>query len=651
MIMIMIVSAILSSSQSLDSFGFLRDLSESKEERFRAYFQANRDPDLVADEIDVRRYDIDLDVFPEEEMISGSVGLKAAFVAPAESISLNMNSQWLEVDSISGPVDEYTHTSDRLHIRFDRRFEIDENVRIQIFYHGSPRTSHSNSLYFDWGTHGGYPMITIISEPYGARCWWPCKDRPDDKADTVHFSITVPDPLFAASNGKLVSVQQPAGGRARYTWHEDYPIATYLVSMEIANYVTLSDTFITDEGDTLPIYYYIFPDDINDLDMLLNTIPTLELFSRLFGPYPFMNEKYAINAHGPAGAIENQTCTSLHPAYMSGDIGFDVLIHELAHQWWGDMVTCDSFHHVWLNEGFAVYSNALWYEATEGFESYQQYMLDQRYWGSGTVYVEDLSNWPMIFHLGLIYKKASFVLHMLRHVVGDETFFMGLRNYRQRCGYSSATTEDLRDAMGEVCENDLDWFFEQWIYDEYYPWYYYGWSCDSDNETGWETTLVIEQRQLQLADLFKMPVDVRLEFEDGDSETRVVWSETSSDTFSIHSERRVVDVSLDPEGWILCSKHEISLSSRDLVIPEPAYVWSPIPNPTRDIITFPTNYWPEGSISLFDLSGRRLMNLGLDPGNEFQSISLRNKGIGPGSYVVRFDTPKHSYNRILIIVD
>ena len=129
--------------------------------------------------------------------------------------------------------------------------------------------------------------------------------------------------------------------------------------------------------------------------MLLNTIPTLELFSRLFGPYPFMNEKYAINAHGPAGAIENQTCTSLHPAYMSGDIGFDVLIHELAHQWWGDMVTCDSFHHVWLNEGFAVYSNALWYEATEGFESYQQYMLDQRYWGSGTVYVEDLSNWPI----------------------------------------------------------------------------------------------------------------------------------------------------------------------------------------------------------------------------------------------------------------
>jgi len=338
---------------------------------------------------------------------------------------------------------------------------------------------------------------------------------------------------------------EKSGGMKTFYWQERYPIATYLVSLAIYDYYVYSDYYQYSPTDSMEIQFYVFPSQYSLVkENYAKVAGAIDIFSKLYGPYPFLKEKYGHAEFGWGGGMEHQTITSL------GGYSLSLIVHELAHQWWGDMITCDNFHHIWLNEGFATYSEALYFEQVEGKDYYFAMMDADRYLGSGTIYVPNLTDWGRIFSSNLSYKKASWVLHMLRHVVGDSTFFKILKEYYAdpRFQYGSAITENFQEICEKVSNRKLHWFFNQWIYGEYYPIYEYSWNYQLENSF-YNLALTIEQSSLS-GNLFKMPVDVSIKTEKGDT-TIVIWDSLATQQFSLTLDSKPLQVELDKDDWIL----------------------------------------------------------------------------------------------------
>jgi len=597
-----------------------------------------------AEEINVTRYDLDLEIVPDDELISGSVKVTAVFTAEAESLFLDMNSNWLFVDSLAGPVAGYQHTAHKLIMYLDDVYQSGEPLEVTIFYHGSPQYT-SWDLPFFYNANG-FLLISTLSQPYSARNWWPCKDQPVDKADSVSISITVPEPLVVASNGMLESVVELANDRVQYNWLETYPIVTYLVSLSIAEWDPAYEWYVTADGDSVPVHHYV--PDADMAEEFSVVVPAMGIYAERYGPYPFEREKYGHSLFVWGGAMEHQTCTTTgwFPEYDGWN---DILVHELAHQWWGDMVTCETWHDIWLNEGFAVYSEALWHEAMGGEEAYHEKISGDRYLGGGTIYVEDPIH-DNIFEYGLTYQKAGYVMHMLRHVMGTRQYFEGVRRYRDNYEYSTATTDDFCASLEEISGGDLDWFFDQWIYTPYYPDYRYGWMCEEGPGTSWETTLVIRQIQTNTG-LFRMPVDIALELEDGSKTTEIVWTESAEDSFTINTTQRVIGLELDPDDWVLCLKGEFSLESEDapltVSVPVIHQIW---PNPVRNTLHLFLETPDQSHVYLYDVSGREILKRSVLPGRWDISINLDERDIPPGTYMLRFGAERESSVRKIVVV-
>ena len=242
--------------------------------------------------------------------------------------------------------------------------------------------------------------------------------------------------------------------------------------------------------------------------------------------------------------MEHQTLSSM------GSNNELVVAHEASHQWWGDMVTCRDFHHIWMQEGMATYAEALWQEAKSGPQGLHSRMRAAEYFGGGTVYVPELSGWDRIFDGNLSYNKGGWVYHMLRHVVGDEGFVETLRIFRERHAYDAATTEDLRAAAEAASGQDLGPFFEQWIYGEGYPIYSYDWSAVPRPAGSDNVAARVALRQLQAEPPFRMPVDILIRTAGGDSLFTVQnWSRDTLYTFVL--EAAPTSVVIDPDRWIL----------------------------------------------------------------------------------------------------
>ena len=388
---------------------------------------------------DVIYYGIDLTIEPPQEKVTGTVQVRAAVVdEPIDHMEVDLlDNMTVSQVTVSGATVSFTHQNDLIDIDLDSSYTAGEIVDVAIEYSGNPASSGLGSFGFD--SHADKPMIWSLSEPFGARNWWPCKDQPVDKADSVDIKVTVPKGMIVASNGTLREVIDN-GDTETYWWHEGYPIVTYLVSVAIHEYEVYSDYFAYSPTDSMEIQFYVFPDHLEYVQTnYAKTKDMLGIFSDLFGLYPFIEEKYGHAEFVWGGGMEHQTCTSL------GGCSEALIAHELAHQWWGDMITCRDFHHIWLNEGFATYSEALYWEQVSGQEAYFNDMNNNQYFGGGTIYVPDLSDEWRIFDWGLSYAKASWVLHMLRNVVGDSTFFDILQAYYDsEYRHGTAVTEDFQ---------------------------------------------------------------------------------------------------------------------------------------------------------------------------------------------------------------
>lgn len=500
-------------------------------------------------EYDMDYYRITLDINHISQMVYGSVDTYGSVIIPSlDSVKINLLSS-MTVDSVynlSGNL-AFSHLSDHLTIYLDKAYSLGEQFYFTVVYHGHPASS-SGFLGLEFSERNGLPLITTLSEPMGARSWWPCNDISRDKMDSVDIIVTVDTSLVVSSNGLVVSEVNNGDGTHTTHWKSKYPIAPYLVSLGIHPYAVWYDWYNYSPTDSMPLQFYVYPDHNMYSRTYFDGIVAHMIgnLSVPFGQYPFIDEKYGCTHFDWGGAMEHQTNTST----TSSSFGYSqpVVVHELGHQWWGDMVTCSDWHHIWINEGFAVYSEALYFEADSGINYYHAYMNSFDYSSGGSIYIQDTTSVWNIFG-SIVYDKGGWVLHMLRHVVGDDNFFEALANYRDQFIWKAASTEDFQGVVEATAGMDLDWFFQQWIYGYYRPTYRYSYIFEEDPTGGWITYVHIRQTHSSTPQVFTMPIDVRLATTAGD-ETQVVFNDAREQNFILHTDNEPSGAVIDPDRWI-----------------------------------------------------------------------------------------------------
>jgi aminopeptidase N len=439
-------------------------------------------------------------------------------------------------------------------VTLDRPYNIGETFTLKIDYNGPPVSRGMGSINFT--TSAGNPVVATLSEPYFAYTWWPCKDgdfgQPGDTADkfTLDIAITAPANMRSVANGLLQGIDDLSGGRRRFRWSSNYPIATYLVAFASSVYNTHTVNYVY-PGGTMPVEFNLYPgqDTAANRAAWARCLDMLETFRPIFGLYPFIDEKYGIYNFPFSGGMEHQT--------NSGQSGYGewLTAHELAHQWWGDDVTTRTWHDIWLNEGFATYSEALWEErkpGSSGLPALHAAMNSRRPTSvDGTVYVPDVSDFNRIFSSNFSYRKGAWVLHQLRKVVGDETFFEILATYRTLFTGSSATTADFIAVASAVHGENLDWFFQQWLFMPGAPAYTFG---HQSVVIGGQNYLKLHIRQMQQASygLYRMPIDIRIDTTQG-STTSTIWNWANRQHYLIPIGSGATSIAIDEFNWILAT--------------------------------------------------------------------------------------------------
>ncbi|MDI6767501.1 MAG: M1 family aminopeptidase [Bacteroidota bacterium] len=505
---------------------------------------------VASEWFDVSYYRLNLIITANPQLLNGIVTIKGICRGQlsAKLVFDLMNSMHVDSVKVDGMLNSFVQEAASLNINLDFVFPAGQWLTIDIYYRGLPVSTGFGSFMF--GAHGDVPWIWSLSEPYGARDWFPCKDHPSDKADSADIIVTCDSSFKVGSNGKLVSVKVNGDGTKTHHWQERYPIASYLISVAITNYEQFSNWYKYSPNDSMEILNYVLPENLySALENLPRTVGMLEIFSDMFGLYPFINEKYGHADFGRGGAMEHQTMTST-TTYNENTIA-----HELAHQWFGDMITCRTWPDLWLNEGFAQYATALYLERKYGRSSYWNYMQNQlsnARQASGSLYVEDTTTVKILFDVKRVYAKGASVLHMLRHVLGDTIFFRAMFNYANhpQLKYSTASTEDFKNVCEQSSGKDLTYFFDQWIYGEGYPRYSKNWDL-KDESSGYIVALNIKQTALNNNPyFFIMPIDVKL-IASGWDTTITVYNNSLDQLFNIPVNRIIENIQIDPDGWIL----------------------------------------------------------------------------------------------------
>lgn len=602
--------------------------------------------------IDVTYYLLNLRVWTSPPFLSGSVVMKARCILDTIS-SLNLdlvNSMTVDSVTAEGLQLSFLQFPFVLHITLNRPYLRNEMVTVQVFYHGTPFPTGFGS--FEFGNHQGTPWVWSLSEPYGARDWWPCKDHPTDKADSVDIWVTCDAGLTVGSNGRLMEERNNGDGTATTRWAERYPIATYLVSVAITNYARFSNWWRYAPGDSLQILQYVLPEDLSDaLAQLPKTVSMLDIFSRVYGLYPFIKEKYGHSEFGSGGAMEHQTMTST--------TSFDevVIAHELSHQWFGDLITCGNWQNLWLNEGFASYSESVYFEQMYGVPYYWSLItarMNKALTVSGSLFVQDTTVVRTLFDDRLVYSKGASVLHMLRHVLGDSIFFRSIRSYvsDSRLRYGTAVTEDFRRHCELISGRDLGYFFQEWVYGQNHPRYSYRWSA-APAATGYTVDIRIDQvTNTSNPSFFVMPVDLRFSSGTWDT-TVVVFDFTNDQSFSIPASHRPQAVALDPDNWIL---KEVLPPNGEL--PASFSLNQNFPNPFNGgtTIQYSLPHHLQTSLKIFNVLGEEVLTL-LDGEAGPGTFSIpwdgtaRNGVLLPsGVYFCRMQTDGFSQTRKMVIL-
>jgi len=586
---------------------------------------------------DVHFYFLDLNMTNTTTALSGITEIHASARENLDSALIELFPSFI-INSIEVNGNPVSYSRVATAVKIPVNATIGQAFILTIDYQGTPPTAATNPLggsgmTNDFSPSWGNQVTWSLSEPFSAYEWFPVKQSLRDKADSCAFHITVPTNCKAGSNGVLENVVDLGNGTHRFEWKHRHPIDYYLISVAIARYVeynvtanpsnsgpVLIQNFIYDNPATLPN----FQADIDE------TADFIELFADLYGPYPFADEKYGHCMAPLGGGMEHQTMTT------QGSFNKGLTSHELGHQWWGDHVTCASWADIWVNEGFASYSELLMLENLYPGQDLAT-MLD---WHSnvmsqpnGSVWVEDSLNENRIFSGRLTYDKGGSIIHTLRFLINnDSLFFAGLQQYQIQYADSTALGVDFIAVMEDVTGMDFTNFTEEWYFGEGFPTYSVRW-----NTVG--SDLLLEISQTTSASLITpfYTNDLELKFDRGAlSDTTIRFSiYGTTNQFSLPNVSDITNVlSIDPANWIINAngsiQHDLNFNNVGIQESTTNAQISIYPNPANGPFTVamstPGNY----TLTLIDLKGRALKT------TSFEQETLIDLGThAEGTYMIQ----------------
>ena len=571
-ILIIFFSTVLNAQQNEEKFVSDKESASFHKRGFQKFST------LADNNYNVVYYKLNLKITTNPQLVKGSVLIKAVSeINELNKIRLDLKNNFI-IDSIlvSKNKTNFNRSGDSFDILLPINYAQGEVVEAEVFYNGIPQSGGFGSFVFS--SHAGVPWVWSLSEPYGAKDWWPCKDHPSDKADSADIIITCDSTFKVGSNGILVSEKNNLDGTKTFFWKENYPIANYLISVALTNYAEFSNYFKYSPTDSMQILNYVLPENLSTSKQpLALTVDMLQIFSNHFGLYPFIKEKYGHAQFGWGGAMEHQTMTSIT------SFNENTIAHELAHQWFGDLITCQTWSNIWLNEGFATYCEALYREKKYGNAAYWTHMngkMSNAKNATGTIFIYDTSSVSKLFSGSLVYSKGATVLHMLRKVLGDTIFFNAMNSYANnpKFKYSTATTDDFKKVIETVSGKKLDYFFNQWIYGEKYPKYQYSWKVLTTEPTITTQLYVTQTTGTTNPQFFTMPIDIKLINGAWDT-TVTIFNDKLEQTFTITSSKIPVTLQFDPMGWILKQATQLSVNEQLNREPNKFWIEQNYPNP------------------------------------------------------------------------
>ncbi len=507
-------------------------------------------------DIDILHYAFDLTLGDDTDVIRGLARIDALYRKAGQSTlrldlvraSDALAGKGMTVDAVRMDGRELTwrHEDDQLFIDLPEPPAAMTRIEVEVVYHGVP----ADGLHIGPNKHGDRSFFSD-DWPNKARNWLPTVDHPYDKA-TSEMRVTAPDHYQVVSNGGLVEETDLGDGRRVTHWKESVPIATWLYVLGVAEFAVQH----VDELDGKPIQTWVYREDRDAgfHDFATPSKQVLAFFSDRIGPYSY--EKLAnVQSNSAGGGMEAASAIFYSDRSVTGNRDRRwqlVIVHEIAHQWFGNAVTESDWDDVWLSEGFATYFTLLFREYATGRDDFVAGLNDARdrvfdFYADSADYrvvhdnLDDMSQ----VTTGMTYQKGAWVLHMLRELVGTDAFWSGVRAYYAQHVNGNATTADFRRAMEEASGQDLEWFFRQWLYQGGNPTLEASWSPTPDG-------IRLRLRQAQDRYRFRVPVDLAVELSDGKVERRTVWLSGSAPFDEVLALRgKAVGVVIDPDTRLL----------------------------------------------------------------------------------------------------
>jgi aminopeptidase N len=546
------------------------------------------------------------------------------------SITLNALNTSLQINSVSLAGVSFTHSGDILTITLDSTYSPGRTVQVGINY--QHLNTSDNSFYTG---NGG---VFTDCEPEGARGWFPCWDKPSDKA-TLDLTAKVPSNAKLGSNGRL-NDSTLTGDTLYYHWISRDPISTYLMVMTGKVNYNLDIVYwhkLSNPDDSIPIrFYYNSGENPSSVKNVILDMTTY--YSTLFGEHPF--EKNGLTtAPAPGfywGGMENQTLIT----FCAGCWSVNLTSHEYAHQWFGDMITCGTWADIWLNEGFATYCEALWYEHTGGYSSYKSDILSD----ANAYFAEPNANWPMyvpgwaehtpsidtLFDYAITYAKGACVLHMLRYSLGDETFFKFIKDYATdtvNFKFGNSVTDDFTAKLNESVGKDISWFIDEWVKQPKHPVYQNIYDIEPVSGGQWQVGFQMHQVQTNTP-FHAMPIVVKISFTSGPDTSLRFMNYTNNEYFQWIFDRQPTTLVFDPNNDIVLKEASTILGviPKNKQLPFTFALHQNFPNPFNPVtrIKFDIPKRSNVTLKIYDVLGRLI----IEPVNELREA---------GRYNVEFD--------------
>ncbi|KPL11937.1 MAG: hypothetical protein AMS26_19180 [Bacteroides sp. SM23_62] len=601
---------------------------------------------------DVKFYKLDVQADNESDHIHGNVTMLARVQHnPLSTLVVELTSSLVvKRVLVDGNEKQFSHEGEEIIIPLGNPLDTGAMVMTQIFYGGQTGEGMVTETDEDWDM----PVTYTKSEPFYSKDWFPSKMNLDDKADSVHIFITTDYGLKAVSNGILTGTTYFPNGKVRHEWKSSYPIAFYLISFAVADYIEYNIE-ARPAGLSHPIFIQNFlydrPGCLDTYrDQINVTIPIMELYCDLFDAYPFRKEKYGHYLWPWGGGMEHQTMTGM------ANFEFYLVAHELGHSWFGNYVTCATWQDIWINEGFATYAG---YLATENLGP--EYADGERAYRfesamrepDGSVYIpaEEADDPSRIFSGNLSYNKGMALIHMIRfELQDDEVFFRTLRNFVSRYANDVATGLDFKEVLEETSGMDFTGFFNQWYFGAGYPIYEITWEQQ-------DQTVILQSVQTTssaLTTLFRMPVEYRLFYPGGDTTVRV-YQLANEESYIFNVPHPVDSIQVDPDNWILNGVAGVQETPQKKSRSE---VFSIYPNPSNGSFTFKLvgeleegrserslaepleepygNLFRDITVEVYNVTGQSVYSRRYEGFLPYQTYSIEMGDLTGGIYFVRF---------------